>query len=43
METYFVSARPSLTGDFEIKEEIRAVLVGDPSSISGRVRIGSIA
>jgi osmotically-inducible protein OsmY len=43
VETYFVSARPSWTSDFEIKEEIRAVLVADPSLLSGRVDIGVYA
>jgi osmotically-inducible protein OsmY len=40
VETFFVSSRPSWTSDFEIKEEIRAKLIGDPSLISGRVDIG---
>ena len=40
VETYFVSSRPSWTNDFEIKEEIRATMVADPSLLSGRVDIG---
>jgi osmotically-inducible protein OsmY len=43
VETYFVGARPSWTSDFEIKEEIRAVLVADPDLVSGRVDIGVYA
>jgi osmotically-inducible protein OsmY len=43
VETYFVSARPSWTSDFEIKEEIRAVLVADPSLLSARVDAGVYA
>jgi osmotically-inducible protein OsmY len=43
VQTYFVNSRPSWTSDFEIKEEIRAVLVADPSLLSGRVDIGVYA
>jgi osmotically-inducible protein OsmY len=43
VETYFVPKRPSWTDDFEIKEQIRALLVADPSLISGRVDIGVYA
>lgn len=43
VQTYFVSNRPSWASDFEIKEEIRAVLVADPSLMSGRVDIGVYA
>ena len=43
VQTYFVSHRPSWTSDFEIKEEIRAVLVADPSLMSARVDIGVYA
>jgi osmotically-inducible protein OsmY len=40
VESFFVSSRPSWTSDLEIKEEIRAKLIGDPSLLSGRVDIG---
>lgn len=43
VHTYFVAARPSWTSDLEIKEEIRAVMVADPSLISGRVDIAVYA
>jgi osmotically-inducible protein OsmY len=43
VQTYFVSNRPSWTSDFETKEEIRAVLVADPSLMSGRVDLGVYA
>ena len=43
VETYFVSARPSWSNDFEIKEAIRAKLVADPALTSGRVDIGVYA
>ena len=43
VEAYFVSARPSWTSDFEIKEKIRAALVADPALVSGRVDIGVYA
>jgi len=43
VETYFVPARPSWTSDFEIKEEIKAKLVTDPSLLSGRVDIAVYA
>jgi osmotically-inducible protein OsmY len=43
VETHFVSARPSWTSDFEIKEAIRAKLIGDPALTSGRVDIGVYA
>jgi hyperosmotically inducible protein len=43
VETYFVNARPSWTSDFEIKEEIRATMVADPSLLSSRVDIGVYA
>lgn len=43
VETYFVSARPSWTSDFEIKEQIRAKLIADPALTSGRVDIGVYA
>jgi osmotically-inducible protein OsmY len=43
VETYFVNARPSWTSDFEIKEKIRALMVADPTLISGRVDIGVYA
>jgi osmotically-inducible protein OsmY len=39
VETYFVNDRPSWSGDFEIKESIRAVYVADPALVSGRVDI----
>jgi osmotically-inducible protein OsmY len=43
VETYFVSARPSWTSDFEIKEAIRAKMIADPVLTSGRVDIGVYA
>lgn len=43
VETFFVSTRPSWTSDLEIKEEIRAKLIADPSLISGRVDVGVYA
>jgi osmotically-inducible protein OsmY len=43
VETYFVAARPSWMSDLEIKEEIRAKLVVDPTLISGRVDIAVYA
>lgn len=43
VETYFVRARPSWTSDFEIKEQIRAVMVADPALVSGRVDIAVYA
>lgn len=43
VETYYLSARPDWTSDFEIKEEIRAKLIADPNVISGRVDIGVYA
>jgi osmotically-inducible protein OsmY len=43
VETYFVPSRPSWTSDMEIKEEIRAVLIADPTLISGRVDIAVYA
>lgn len=43
VESYFVRARPSWTSDFEIKEQIRAVMVADPAVISGRVDIAVYA
>jgi osmotically-inducible protein OsmY len=43
VETFFVSTRPSWTSDLEIKEEIRAKLITDPSLISGRVDVGVYA
>jgi len=43
VETFFVASRPSWISDLEIKEEIRAKLIADPSLISGRVDIGVYA
>jgi osmotically-inducible protein OsmY len=43
VETFFVNARPSWTDDFEVKEKIRALMVADPTLISGRVDIGVYA
>jgi osmotically-inducible protein OsmY len=43
VETFFVSTRPSWTSDLEIKEEIRAKLIPDPSLISGGVDGGVYA
>jgi osmotically-inducible protein OsmY len=39
VETYFVPDRPSWASDFAIKEKIRAMLVADPTLVSGRVDI----
>ena len=39
VETYFVPERPSWASDFAIKEKIRAMLVADPTLVSGRVDI----
>jgi len=43
VETYFVGMRPSWTSDFEIKEQIRAIMVADPALVSGRVDIAVYA
>ncbi len=43
VETYFVRARPSWTSDFEIKEQIRAVMIADPALVSGRIDIAVYA
>ena len=43
VETYFVPARPNWASDLEIKEEIRARLVTDPTLVSGRVDIAVYA
>jgi osmotically-inducible protein OsmY len=43
VETYFVRDRPSWTTDFEIKEQIRAIMVADPALVSGRVDIAVYA
>jgi osmotically-inducible protein OsmY len=43
VETYFVGAQPSPLTDFEIKEKIKLVLVGDLRLIEGQVDVGVYA
>ena len=43
VETYFVSHRPTWESDIGIEEQIRAVLVADPSLVSSRVDIAVYA
>ncbi len=43
VETFFVGAQPSSLTDFEIKEKIKLVLVGDPKLIEGQVDVGVYA
>jgi hypothetical protein len=43
VETFFVRAQSSPLTDFEIKEKIKATLVGDPRLIEGRVDVGVYA
>jgi hyperosmotically inducible protein len=43
VETFFVTAQPSLVNDLEIKEEIKAAFVADPSVEESQVDIGVYA